>query len=188
MSNWSIFVLACFGAEAVLVIHGCTPSRDVERRPEPTIAAVRSGALPCEVDRILTSTCQKCHTEPPQNGAPFPLVTYADTQVVLDGRPVHEYMSRALESDRMPLAPVRLEQGDRVLLLDWLRAGALPASAGDACGASADAASDSADARTRDVESGTVVAPDADAGSVDVTSDPDASARDADDADIDASQ
>lgn len=118
---------------AIAAAGGCTPPRDTERQPEPASSAVRTGALPCEVNRILASTCQKCHARPLQNGAPFPLVTYEDTQADFDGQPVHTYMQVALETSRMPLAPVELDDTDRAILLAWLRAGAPPSTLGDAC-------------------------------------------------------
>lgn len=36
-----------------------------------------SGALPCEVQDLLVSRCQQCHSDPPQFGAPMPMVTRA---------------------------------------------------------------------------------------------------------------
>ncbi len=44
----------------------------------PTIP--KTGDFPCEVFEVVHSVCHKCHINPPQNGAPFPLLTYADTQ------------------------------------------------------------------------------------------------------------
>ena len=36
----------------------------------------------CAARTVLRDKCQRCHQDPTQNGAPFPLLTYADTQVV----------------------------------------------------------------------------------------------------------
>jgi len=34
----------------------------------------------CDVFAVLACKCQRCHTEPQENGAPFALLTYEDTQ------------------------------------------------------------------------------------------------------------
>src|SRR5436305_10248870 len=44
-----------------------------------------SGALPCDVARVLGTRCQGCHGKPPLYGAPMPLATWADTQAVPPG-------------------------------------------------------------------------------------------------------
>jgi uncharacterized membrane protein len=120
---------------AIAAAGGCTAAKDTESHPQPASSAVRTGAFPCDVNRVVASTCRKCHTRPPENGAPFPLDTYEDTQADLDGQPIYTYMKVALETSRMPLAPVELDQGGRAVLLAWLRAGAPPSTQSDACSA-----------------------------------------------------
>src|SRR5512140_3441577 len=100
-SAWLLFVL---GASA------CSPHHS----PPPP-----DQELPCDVKHVLETVCQKCHASPPQNQAPFPLVTYADTHTDVSGRPLWNYMQSALESGRMPLPPVDLSAADRAVLLDW---------------------------------------------------------------------
>lgn len=93
-----------------------------------------SERLPCPVETVLRSRCQGCHTSPPQNGAPFPLRTYADTQADYFGKPVFERMRVAIETDFMPPDPrPKLEGTERSAVLDWINAGALPAAPGEAC-------------------------------------------------------
>ena len=41
-------------------------------------ASPATGSFPADVAAILTDKCQTCHTDPPKNGAPFPLLTYED--------------------------------------------------------------------------------------------------------------
>lgn len=94
---------------------------------------MRTGELPCDVERVLTTVCQNCHTSPPKNDAPFPLVTYANTQAMISGKPVYEYMRAALESGRMPLDPITIAPRDREVLLAWLRADAPPRRSGEGC-------------------------------------------------------
>ncbi len=37
-----------------------------------------SSGLPCNVQAILQANCQRCHSNPTQNGAPMPLMTWSD--------------------------------------------------------------------------------------------------------------
>jgi hypothetical protein len=40
----------------------------------------KTGDIPCDVFAVIHSICNQCHTSPPKNFAPFPILTYADTQ------------------------------------------------------------------------------------------------------------
>jgi hypothetical protein len=88
----------------------------------------------CQAEKVLHEVCQRCHQDPPLNGAPFPLVTYADTQVVpMDGIPRWQRMERAVESGFMPLRGLDLDPPveeltceQRSTLLGWLRQCAPP--------------------------------------------------------------
>lgn len=93
-----------------------------------------SGPTWCEAFAVLERKCQRCHHEPPANGAPFALVTYDDTQVVdRRGVPRYERMLGAVESDFMPATFIELEPSvepldatEKSLLVDWLSRGAEP--------------------------------------------------------------
>lgn len=87
--------------------------------------------IPCEVDAVLEAKCRRCHTEPQQNGAPFPLLTWKDTQVDYFGTPIWVRMAEAVASGFMPLCaenscgnfvpPVeKLTEGEKTTLLSWL--------------------------------------------------------------------
>lgn len=92
----------------------------------------------CDVAPILASKCQRCHTDPPEHGAPFPLLTYADTQEPSPlpdepGRTRASDMFHAVESDYMPYKGVDLEPPvsqltcqEKTTLLDWLGKGGSP--------------------------------------------------------------
>jgi uncharacterized membrane protein len=101
----------------------------------------------CDVRPILQSKCQRCHQDPTKNGAPFPLLSYADTQVsaATTDRPErkrYDQMRSAVESGIMPdrsqeldppVSPLTCEE--KATLLAWLRAGAPPAPDGTSeCG------------------------------------------------------
>ena len=96
--------------------------------PEP------SGVTWCQALGVLEASCQRCHSDPVQNGAPFPLVTYDHTQVVVGmamPTPVHVKMREAVASDFMPLRQIPLDPPVQALtceqkttLLAWLDQGA----------------------------------------------------------------
>jgi hypothetical protein len=98
----------------------------------------------CKVRAVLEHKCQRCHSSPPRNGAPFPLLTYADTQrehPIGSGHPLFERMSHALRyrimpPTALPLEPpvLPLETAERDALLVWLEEGGL-ALGGESCGA-----------------------------------------------------
>jgi hypothetical protein len=105
------------------------PSRPIDaQRADGTAQEVREDRveIPCEPRLVLQTTCQRCHSLPPQNGAPFPLVRRSDVLASREGTVVRELMIQQLEAGRMPLTPVTMEAEAREVLLEWLRAGAPP--------------------------------------------------------------
>jgi hypothetical protein len=89
--------------------------------------------IPCDPKRVLVAVCQQCHSNPPRNSAPFPLVTYADTQVISTGEPLWHYMRIVVENGVMPLPPVTISAADRDTLTAWLEAGAPARGPTDSC-------------------------------------------------------
>lgn len=148
---------AFFGA--VVTSWACGATGDAAT-PEPARPA-ESGAqeirddadeIPCGPRSVLRSTCQKCHSQPPTQGAPFALVTLSDIVATRSGSVVRDLMIEQLAAGRMPLTPVTLDPVEREVLLAWLRAGAQPGprqSCDDAGASDADAgdprAADAAD-------------------------------------------
>lgn len=117
-------------ATTAILLAGCLVQRE---EPLESSRLALAGELPCAPRDVLVRVCQQCHTAPPQNGAPLSLVTYDDVTRTIDGRPVAEWMRRAIEADRMPLPPATLSAADRETLLAWLRDGAPPAPVGTSC-------------------------------------------------------
>jgi uncharacterized membrane protein len=82
----------------------------------------------CAASAVLRDKCQRCHQDPPLSGAPFPLLTYDDTQLVdRKGVPRFERMKAAVDSDYMPPLVLELEppvetlqESERAALLSWL--------------------------------------------------------------------
>jgi hypothetical protein len=140
-------VVAAFAA-------GCSHDPEVERRggplpdagmtPTPPDCAPDSGvggeggALSvtvtfCQAERVLRESCQRCHGDPTENGAPFSLVTYEDTQEPYGvDKARWQRMYEVVESDFMPLRgnfdppvePLSCEQ--KKTLLGWLAQCARP--------------------------------------------------------------
>ena len=86
----------------------------------------------CDAEPILQAHCQRCHTDPPVNGAPFPLLTYADTQA---GEAPHRYeqMGAAVSAEFMPpqwlaVDPpvVALPCSEKRTLIEWVNQEAPP--------------------------------------------------------------
>lgn len=98
------------------------------------IAPDDADTIPCAPRLALQTVCQQCHTDPPLNGAPFPLIRRSDIVRQTDDGEVRLLMIDQLEVGRMPLWPTTIEYNAREALLDWLHAGA-PAEAPHACAA-----------------------------------------------------
>jgi hypothetical protein len=125
-------------------------SRDVagpataDGAPAPTDAA-GAASLPCDVAAVLAARCSSCHAQPPRFGAPFSLLTWADTRASSSSgpTPIWSLMKNAIEAGDMPppSSPTGpLTASERATLLGWLTAGAPSGSA--ACGAAPDAGAD----------------------------------------------
>jgi hypothetical protein len=95
--------------------------------------------FPCPVRRIIETKCQRCHQDPPRNGAPFPLLTWENTRAEYGTRLVYEAMLPAIESDFMPFTQLELDPpvepltpDEKSTMLDWLESGA-PSVPGPSC-------------------------------------------------------
>ncbi len=90
-------------------------------------AGPSANGLPCDVDAVLQANCRTCHTDPPQYGAPMPLVTYADTQAPAKSDPskrVADLMNVRIHDPTAPMPPTGILASDSLQVLDdWLGAG-----------------------------------------------------------------
>jgi hypothetical protein len=138
---------------------GCTVDEtNLERRggplPQPSaegvlmMAAAGAGgasdaapAIPfCAALTVIRAKCQRCHQDPPQNGAPAPFLTYEDTQGQYFDSEFKFFELMLLDVDKgfMPLValndpptslmpPVEpLTADEKTTLLGWLEQGARP--------------------------------------------------------------
>jgi len=161
----SKLVLLAYAALALLVVFGVLRARENREPPKPVkkyrgydpMSAAAPPADPyvpspyapsrvrwCDAARAIHAKCERCHSAPPRlYGAPFPLLTYADTQLEYppgSGQLVSQRMYGMIAHGRMPPLgqpmdpPVEpLTDAELDILLVWLREGALPYG-GEACG------------------------------------------------------
>ncbi|HEX4449016.1 MAG TPA: hypothetical protein VH044_19885 [Polyangiaceae bacterium] len=90
-----------------------------------------TGTIPADVTAVLTARCQTCHTDPPVNGAPFPLLTYAQIHSdFVPGVPKYEEMYMLIQPDGDPHMPFgdapQLSTDQFDTLASWLKACAPP--------------------------------------------------------------
>jgi hypothetical protein len=66
-----------------------------------------TGDIPCDVFKIIRGTCDRCHQDPPLIGAPFPLLTYEDTQMPYDahGKLRYQRMREVIQPMGSPHMP-----------------------------------------------------------------------------------
>jgi hypothetical protein len=91
----------------------------------------------CAAYEIINRVCQQCHQNPPLNGAPIPLMTYADTQapfpLATSNNHVWQTMQSVVSTRFMPymgdktIMPtvLPLSDADYGTLLSWLDQGAV---------------------------------------------------------------
>nr|MCH9659581.1 hypothetical protein [Bacteroidota bacterium] len=73
-----------------------------------------------DVQSIFSNVCQQCHSNPPQNGAPMPLVSFENVRDAVMNRGLLDRVSREEgQSGLMPLGGPRLPQQQIDLLMQW---------------------------------------------------------------------
>jgi hypothetical protein len=94
-------------------------------------SAPTGGPSYCDVAPIIETYCLRCHGEPQENQAPFPLVSYASTQASYAGEAIYKRMGNAIDSEFMPPTdlslspPVQaLPAQERALVQEWVVRGA----------------------------------------------------------------
>lgn len=116
------FLLGSLGA-----LFGCS-SQAPDDSVGPTYCA--------DVQQIVQKKCVRCHSDPPDNGAPFPLVTIEDFDAPFPGHPelmVADAARDAVAAALMPLTSLELEPpvepleaSEKKTLLSWLDNGRPP--------------------------------------------------------------
>jgi hypothetical protein len=101
----------------------------------------------CDAYAVIERKCVRCHSDPPRNGAPFPLDSYEATQVPSPSgkepdRIRADRILKVVEAGFMPFTSLLLDPPveplsceEKATLLEWLRNGAPPPDdARDPCG------------------------------------------------------
>lgn len=125
---WKAFGLVALFAWALSAVSGCSSDGSTEG-DEP------AGSVTwCQVSKVLAAKCQRCHVGAGLLGAPFPLVSYEDTQVVeKSGEHRWEEMQVMVEQGFMPPNDPRLNppaapltSDEMTTLMAWFSEGAAP--------------------------------------------------------------
>jgi mono/diheme cytochrome c family protein len=146
----ALVAAAGLGACEATLDEACTEEGGCGGEVQPSTATdsacdLNAQGLPTDVCKVLEANCQRCHTEPPLNGAPFPLLTFDDTQEAYDDtRKIWEVMSLAVEpggagSVPMPLGANPTDEASLTTLRAWFdtcRAGACDGNLVETSGAS----------------------------------------------------
>lgn len=113
-----------------------------------TKPSIKTGEFPCAIEKILGKTtdtdshCRKCHQEPQQQGAPFSLVKYVDSQNCTSascqsgtygGKTIFWRMALNTKTKFMPLGGPALGDDDTQALQDWACACAPPRGPNEKC-------------------------------------------------------
>jgi hypothetical protein len=88
----------------------------------PACAFDDTAGIPCDVYTVLDAHCHRCHTDPPANSAPFPLLTWEHFQADYFGKPVWQRAQKAIQPDavpRMPYGEDPLPEETRAVLDAW---------------------------------------------------------------------
>jgi uncharacterized membrane protein len=131
-----VVALACSG-----VLGACSSSTGRDGSPsaapacDPT-ATPATGDLPDAVNAVLVDKCQACHTSPPKNHAPWPLLSFEETQLrfgITDKRR-WQRMAEVIEPGGSPHMPFgnapQLTPEELTTLRSWFAACAMPLAEG----------------------------------------------------------
>jgi len=108
----------CLIVFANLLFASCSNNTldDIEAEVEPLPDVVTYA----EVKPIIDGVCLNCHSNPPQNGAPMPLVNYDNVKEALLNRGLLFKISKNEGEDGlMPLGGPRLPQSSINLISQW---------------------------------------------------------------------
>jgi hypothetical protein len=99
-----------------------------------------SGDLPCDVAAVLQGNCQHCHSNPPQNNAPFPEVTFEDLEQPFGTNGLHRWqrMAQVIVPGATPIhmpppGQPQLTAAQLQTLEAWFAQCAPPAAEGTGC-------------------------------------------------------
>ncbi len=103
---------------SILSISSCSQSTydDIEEQTDPIPEIVTYQ----DVKPIIDNVCLVCHSNPPQNGAPMPLVSYENVKEAVQNRNLINKISlNEGDNGLMPLGGPRLPQSSINLIVKW---------------------------------------------------------------------
>ncbi len=77
------------------------------------------------IKTIIDNNCIVCHNNPPENGAPMPLITYENVKQAMENRGLIERISSNDQDFLMPFGGQRLPQNLIDLVVQWQTDGLL---------------------------------------------------------------
>lgn len=101
----------------LLILIGCTSAseEDLVDATELPMLVTYNG----EVKTIIDNNCIVCHTNPPVNGAPMPLLTYENVKAAVENRGLIARISSQDLGFLMPFGGPRLPQNLIDTIIQW---------------------------------------------------------------------
>lgn len=109
MKNTILLILSSFS------IFSCTNDSESDLTNPPPVVIKYS----TDIKPIIQANCIMCHTNPPQNGAPMPLLTYQNVRDAVIARGLINRISSTDPSFLMPYGGDRLPQSKIDLIIAW---------------------------------------------------------------------
>jgi hypothetical protein len=100
-----------------MLIISCTSASEddlINTTPMPEVITYEAN-----VKSIIGNNCIVCHSNPPQNGAPMPLVFYENVKEAVENRNLIGRISSEDPSFLMPLGGPRLPQNLIDIIIQW---------------------------------------------------------------------
>jgi hypothetical protein len=126
LAAWKAVGLVAFSAAASGAGAGCSSDEPSDDEPTGTVSW-------CQVSEVLEAKCQRCHVGAGLHGAPFPLVSFDDTQVVEKSGDSRRWERMQLmvdqgfmppEDPRLDPPPAKLTSEEKTILMTWFEEGA----------------------------------------------------------------
>lgn len=107
----------------VLILFGCTNASEndlIDQTELPNLVTYINDVKP-----IIDNNCIVCHTNPPENGAPMPLLTYNNVKEAIQNRGLIDRISSNDLGFLMPFGGPRLPQHLIDTIIEWQADGLL---------------------------------------------------------------
>ena len=107
----------------LILLFGCTNASEddlIDQTELPELVTYNSN-----VKSIIDNNCIVCHSYPPQNGAPMPLVTYENVKDAIQNRELIDRISSEDLGFLMPFGGPRLPQNLIDTVIQWEEDGLL---------------------------------------------------------------